>query len=153
MNAAILVLSLTAGGDPGPGCCGAPAAAAPSDACCGAAKPGILDRLKGRLGHKAKADCGCDPCAGGPANLLDALKGRRAKHHKAADCGGCDPCAAAPAAPATPADPPKDMPKPKDPAPPKADAPKGGNAGAVLIPPLPVTPASGAKLNGADSPY
>ncbi|MBX9626886.1 MAG: hypothetical protein K2X82_24005, partial [Gemmataceae bacterium] len=89
MNAAILFLSLSAGGDPaGSGCCGTPAAAS-CDGCGEAAKPGFLDRLKGRLGHKAKADCGgCDPCAGGPTNLLDALKGRRAKHHKAADCGG-----------------------------------------------------------------
>lgn len=150
MNAAVLMLSLSAGGHPAPDCCGA-APAPTADACC-EAKPGLLDRLKGRLGHKAKADCGCDPC-GGPTNLLDKLKGRRVKHHHAApDCGGCDPCGTAPAAaPAAPAaEAPKEMPKP--------DAPKqlpktGGNPGAVVVPPVPLTPISGPKLNGADSPY
>lgn len=163
MNAALLMLSLSAGGDPAPACCGAapaPVAAAPCDGC-GSAKPGFLDKLKGRLGHK-KSDCGCDAC-GGPTNLLDKLKGRKGKHHApAADCGGCDPCAsaAAPAAapaPATaPADPPKDMPKPDAPKPntiPKELPKTGGNPGAAVIPPLPVTPVSGPKLNGANSPY
>jgi hypothetical protein len=159
VNAALLMLSLTAGGDPAPGCCGAaPAAVAPAGGCCDA-KPGLLGRLRGRPGHRAKADC-CDPC-GGPTNLLDALKARRARHHPpAADCGGCGPAAApAPAAPAptTPADPPKDMPRPKDAPAPKGDAPKelpkAGNPGAVVVPPLPVTPVSSPKLSGANSPY
>ena len=158
MNAALLMLSLSAGGHPAPGCCGAaPAATAPCDGC-GDAKPKLLDKLKGRLGRGAKADgCGCDPC-GGPTNLLDKLKGRRAKHHHApaADCGGCDPCATAPAAaPAAPAaEAPKDMPKPDTkPAVPKELPKTGGNPGALIIPTPPVTPVSSPKLNGANSPY
>lgn len=175
MNAAILLLSLSAGGDPaGPGCHGPGCGAAPAPACdgCGdAKKANLLDRLKAKHAPKPKAsDCGgCDPCGGAPAvpNLLDALKSRRGKHHKAADCGGCDPCGGAaaaagcagqPAATPPPTDAPKEMPKPKDTAPPKVDVPKtegpkGGNAGAVVVPPLPVTPVSGPKLNGANSPY
>ncbi|MDB5312281.1 MAG: hypothetical protein JWO38_6483 [Gemmataceae bacterium] len=188
---------VSAGPGCGPGGCGPVVSGGCCDPCAGS-KAGLFDRLKSRMGgglcgkHKSAA-CGCAPapcatCAPAPCNdcgsarpsLLDRLKSKFGKHHKA-DCGGCDGCAvgtpaiagcAAPlppgAAPAVPpsADPPKEMPKPKEipkVAPPKVSG-NGADAGAVpsisiptpgavVVPALPVTPVSGPKLNGTTSPY
>ncbi len=175
MNAAFLIMSSAAlaGADPAPpahppaapmvvsgaGCnnCGAPAG------CCDK-KPGLLDRIKSRLGGIGKKahDCGCAPapapCAA-PApcntcgaadrpNLFDKLKSRWGS--KKSNCGPtCDPCGAAHLTP-PPATggttPPTEMPKPKDEKP--KETPKGGNSSS--IPPIPtVPPIAGAGT----SPY
>ncbi|MFO0803289.1 MAG: hypothetical protein U0791_09230 [Gemmataceae bacterium] len=184
MNAALLLMtsSLMAGAD-------APAAAAPApaaavagcsgctDSCdpCGK-KPGILDKIKARLGsHKCKSACEpacapapapkceapkcdtCDPCHSARPNLLDKLKSKFGKHK---DCGcapACDGCAAAPAPAAPPAGgttPPKPMDSKKDKVStdgiPSIVIP---SPGALVVPSLPVTPVSGGKLSGSTSPY
>ena len=101
----------------------------------------------------------CDTCAhGSRPNLFDKLKGHGAgKRHKG-DCGcapGCDGCTD-PAVPTVPA-PAKDMPKPMDPKKTSSDTvpqiaiPSTGTT--VVVPPLPVKPVSGPKLNGSTSPY
>lgn len=187
MNAAFLLMTSAAlaGADPAPpppppaapvvvsgaGCnnC-APAYAA---GCC-EKKPGLLDRIKSRLGGigKKSHDCGCAPapapcatpapcntCGGASArpNLFDTLKARWG-HKKHSNCGPtCDPCGAAHIAPPVTGGtiggttPPKEMPKPKDEKPkdkPKDEKPKGGNTSSV--PPIPsVPPIAGAGT----SPY
>src|SRR5439155_9862846 len=164
----------------------APAAAAPAApavvAGCGAGcdtcdscgkKPGILDKLKGRLGcHKHKRDCcapaptccekpapaptccapapaACDTCAARP-NLLDKIKGKL-HGRKSKDCcaPACDGCAPAPVpGPVVP-------PKPMDPKKAGTDAAPSiaiPTPGATNVPTIPVTPVSGPKLTGAGSP-
>lgn len=106
--------------------CGCAPAPAPCDPCAtAAARPNLLERLKGRLGHKKCHTCGpvCDPC-GGAATVLSSPP-----------VTGAPPAVANPSAP-------KEMPKPKDAAPPK---------GGVLAPVPPITGASG--LADANSPY
>ena len=114
-------------------CCAAPAPTCNACDSCGSARPNLLDKIKAKLqSRKHKSDC-CAP--------------------------SCDGCGAA-AAP-VPVTPPKDMPKPMDP---KKDPKKAGSdgaaapiviptPGAVLVPTIPVTPVSGPKLTGANSPY
>jgi hypothetical protein len=169
VNALLLMTStFMAGADaPAVAAPGAPAAAVVGcsgctdscDAC--AKKPGILDKIKGRLGsHKCKSACepACAPapkCAPAPApkcedscgsrpNLLDKLKGKFG--HKNKDCGcapACDSCGTAPAPVPAPTLPPKPM-----------DPKKVGSEGIVIpspgslvVPSIPVTPVK------ANSPY
>lgn len=176
MNAALLLMTSTfmAGADAP--AAAAPAAAAPAAACCSdacdpcAKKPGILDKIKARLGsHKCKSSCEpacapapapkceapkcaapCDPCASARPNLLDKLKGHFGKKK---DCGcapACDGCGAAPAPTPTP------TPKPMTP---NKVGTEGTPAivipspGALVVPSIPVTPVSGGKLSGSTSPY
>lgn len=135
-------------------------------------KRGLFDKLKGRFAQSPSCDCECPQPAPAPRpNLLDHLKSRYGKKPGPSACGCCD---AAPAAVAVPAaNPPAEMSKPVDPKPvepkgkPKAgtesDAiqipqapplpPVGANPGAFVVPQQPVTPVSGPKLNGANSPY
>lgn len=169
MNALLLMTSMVAGAD-------APAAAPAPAACCSdacdpcAKKPGLLDKIKARLASR-KHDCcepapkccekpapapkccapapkcECDPCA--RPNLLDKIKGKL--HSRKSDCcaPACDSgCGAAPST--SPA--PKDMPKPME----KktgTELPSIPSPGASNVPTIPVTPVSGGKLSGANSPY
>ena len=170
MNAALLLMTSTfmVGAD-------APVAAAPapaaccSDACdpCGK-KPCLLDKIKSRLGSRKHHDCCepapkccekpapapkcepvCDPCAARP-NLLDKIKSklhsRKQKDCCAPACDGCAAPAPIPAPPGTP-------PKPMDPKKTGSDIPAIPTPGALNVPVIPVTPVSGGKLTGANSPY
>lgn len=173
MNALLLMTSMVAGADAPAAAASAPAACC-SDACdpC-AKKPGLLDKIKARL-HKndcceapkccekpapapkccapapaPKCEASCDPCA--RPNLLDKIKSKL--HSRKKDCcaPACDSgCGAAPA----PTTPPKDVPKPMDK---KAGTDAPGisipTPGALNVPTIPVTPVSGGKLTGANSPY
>ncbi len=171
MNTAFLILSSAAlaGADPAPAPAPAPATAPPvvvsGTGCsncgvtpyahggCDSCKPGLLDRIKSRMGGfgKKSHECGC----GSPpahTNLLDAMKARWGTKHSG--CGPtCDPCGsgyvtaapptpAPPSAPGTP--PPQEMPKPKT-----GEKDKGGNTGSI---PQPVPGVTGAGLS-AGSPY
>jgi len=115
-------------------CCAAPApACAPA---CAAPRPNLCDRLKARFGKHKGGDC-CAPACDGCAGLA------------------VGPVAVPPAAPqALPANPP--VPKPMTPAKTGTDAAPPisiPTPGAVVVPPLPVTPVSGPKLTGTSSPY
>lgn len=155
MNAALLLMTSTfmAGADTPAAAPAAPAAACSScaDSCdpC-AKKPGILDKIKARLGsHKCKSACepacapapkceapkceaACDPCAARP-NLLDKLKAKFGKKHGCCEAA-CDGCAA-----------PAPTPKPMDPKKVSdAQAIVIPSPGALVVPSIPVTPVSGS---------
>jgi hypothetical protein len=186
VNAALLLMtsSFMAGADAPAAAAAPPAAVAGCSGCtdscdtCGK-KPGILDKIKARLGsHKCKSACEptcepacapapaptcdtCDPCKSARPNLFDKLKGKFGKKGCAeASCGGCDGCAA-PAAHPVPATPPAGggtTPKPMEPK--KSNVSTDGipsivipSPGALVVPSIPVTPVSGGKLSGSTSPY
>ncbi|MFO0822076.1 MAG: hypothetical protein U0792_02980 [Gemmataceae bacterium] len=161
-------------------CAPAPACGTCGDPCKSPC-PSLLDKIKARLASKKSCcssapsccsapaptccppapapTCDCDPCAKKKIGLLDKIKARLASKKSccASSCDtGCGGCAAAPAVivPANPTTP-KEMPKVD----PKADPKKAGAAAPipvpnpVSLPPLPVTPSSGVKVSGANSPY
>lgn len=124
---------------PAPATCCAPTAPACAPVCdtCAAPRPNLCDRLKGRFGRHKGGDCCAPACDGCAAPAVGPV---------AVPPGGTMP------APVTPSP----MPKPMTPSKTSAGAAPPiaiPTPGAVVVPPLPVTPVSGPKLTGTTSPY
>ena len=96
------------------------------DTCCDHGKQGLFSRMKGRWGKKCHDDCCPTPCCG------------------TAGYGGAPGIAPVGPVPPTGGDLPKEMPK---------GPPITPKQGSFIVPPTPVTPASGPRLSGSYSPY